>query len=128
MPQIRCSMRTFLPVHNLYRTAGTLEREYTHGREGHTCSQEATGNLSSHSVALQAQIFKPCNCHVAIGAKLLRLLSNTCDCPKPVRELRAWKVRAHDVPLSSYPLRHIRLISAASSIYTLKAMSIFKQI
>ena len=53
------------------------------GRERHACSQEAIGNLSTHRVALQAQIFETCLCHSAIGAGLPRLLSSICTFPNP---------------------------------------------
>ena len=93
-----------------------LYQQQTHGKEEHTSSQEAAWNLSSHSVALQAQIFKPCNCHGAVDAELLRFLSSTCDCPKAVRRLKSLAEQITRSASRLLRLRHIRLISAASSV------------
>ena len=54
-----------------------------HGREGHACSQEATGNWPCQSIPLQAQVLKTAFlCQRAKGADLVRLLSSICKCPK----------------------------------------------
>ena len=60
--------------------SGQIVRPGSHFEREHACTQEAAGNLSSQSIASQAEKFQACLCHGAVDTAPLRRIRSTCEC------------------------------------------------